>query len=130
MTLVTAVNYGQVRNDTSDINVEYLAHVWHLTSSDGTQKTYSSTATNPHGWGATIQIHENGEFVDAYSARCGNDQNIRHDTGKWTLDKETMTLTTTFMVLFKKVTAEYQIMSLSDTELVLKEIETPAANTH
>jgi hypothetical protein len=133
LTLVTVVTYGQVYDGTTDINLKHLTQVWYLTDSSGSddnQKSYISMPTNAYRWGATIQIKENGDFVDAYSARCGNDENIHHDTGKWTLNKETMTLTTTFVVLFKKVSSEYKIISLSDTELVLKEIETPAANTH
>jgi hypothetical protein len=45
--------------------------------------TFSRTCHAPNGWGQRIEIDSDGNFVDAYSAKCGNDDAIHHSTGNW-----------------------------------------------
>jgi hypothetical protein len=40
------------------------------------------------GWGHRFEFHANGEFVDASSARCGNDLGIHHWLGIWKWNDE------------------------------------------
>ncbi|MEM9542633.1 MAG: hypothetical protein AAGA60_24475 [Cyanobacteria bacterium P01_E01_bin.42] len=36
-----------------------------------------------HGWGQKYEFQKTGEFVDEYSAPCGNDEQLHHWQGLW-----------------------------------------------
>lgn len=79
--------------------------------------TFSRTTKAPHGWGQRIEINKNGEFVDAYSAKCGNDEAIHHTVGTWTYDDNTKLFETTIPVNFKD--KKYKLSLLTPDKLLL-----------
>jgi hypothetical protein len=40
------------------------------------------------GWGQRFEFQANGEFIDAYSDYCGNDDRIHHWSGIWKWNDE------------------------------------------
>ncbi len=57
------------------------------------------------------------EFKEGYTAWCGNDDRIRHNSGKYSFDSKTMTLETTIPIDFKG--KKHKVIYLSMTKLVL-----------
>ena len=107
----------------TDSTSSKLLGTWYLTgqsNTDGTM-TFHRTTTAPMGWGSRIEIHENGDIVDAYSAKCGNDEKLHNDKGQWTLDLRTMNFRTTIPIDYKGT--DYKIQKLDTTELILTEIK-------
>lgn len=52
----------------------------------------------PEYYGQRFTISRNGDFVDSYSAPCGNDGNIHYTVGKWKYNSETQVLETTIPI--------------------------------
>lgn len=104
------------------INLEHLTKTWFLTNqSTSNQLLFFAATSAQHGWGQRIEFDKQGQFVDAYSAPCGNDQNIHHHQGKWMLNRETMVLTTTIPINYKETV--HKIEKLTETQLVLTEFK-------
>lgn len=78
--------------------------------------TFSRTTNEPHGWGQRIEINKNGVFVDAYSAKCGNDEAIHHSVGTWTYENNTKLFETTIPINFKG--KKYRLALLTTDKLL------------
>jgi hypothetical protein len=79
---------------------------------------FTRTCHAPHNWGQRIEINSNGDFVDAYSAKCGNDNAIHHTPGKWTYNAETKYFETTIAIFNRG--KKYKVTTLTNESLVLK----------
>lgn len=57
--------------------------VWYEAPSDGAKDSWvlKREPCCPEGWGQRLEFQENGEFVDSYSAPCGNDGGLHHWSG-------------------------------------------------
>jgi hypothetical protein len=75
---------------------------------------------HPHNWGDRIEFNDSLNFVDAYSAKCGNDDNIHNTKGSWTLSDKI--IQTTIPIYTDKAT-KHEIVYLSADSLVLRKIE-------
>jgi len=78
---------------------------------------------NSYNWGDRIEIFDNGDFVNAYSAKCGNDDRIHNVKGHWTLDQTSMILTAT-VAIYMQDTA-YKLSMVNADKLVLQRINKP-----
>lgn len=75
----------------NSIAIECIHGVWYLSrtrSPDGSL-LLTRDSGNSMGWGERFEFNANGAFVDASSARCGNDLGIHHWSGIWTWNDET-----------------------------------------
>jgi hypothetical protein len=73
------------------IAIESIHGVWYLRENqrrpDGSW-LLKRVSCLPMGWGQRFEFHVNGEFVDAYSTRCGNDSSVHHWSGIWNWNEE------------------------------------------
>ena len=73
-------------------------------------------------FGERIEISKNGDFVDAYTAQCGNDSNRHYTTGKWKYTSKTQIFKTSIPIFFKD--DSYKVITLSnDTLKLIKSIK-------
>ena len=72
-------------------------------------------------WGDRIEIYPDGNFLDAYSAKCGNDERIHSSRGVWTVNATTMVFTATVPVALRNKT--YRITHLSADKLVFERLK-------
>ena len=95
---------------------------WYLESSLSKDTlTFKKESTAPFNHGSRIEIYENGDFVDAYSAKCGNDSNLHHDKGKWKVDLSARILTTTIPIDHRAMV--YKIEQVAENRLILVEVK-------
>ena len=81
-------------------------------------------SNDPDNLGDRIEIYEDGKFVDAYSAGCGNDSGLHLDIGSWTLGS-TETIIITTIPVFKNLglnCKKHKIVRLTAEVLVLQKI--------
>lgn len=85
--------------------------VWYEASSDGATDSWvlKREPCCPEGWGQRLEFQENGEFVDSYSAPCGNDGGFHHWSGKWKWNEDQRLL-----VLQVENCPDYSDISLAD----------------
>lgn len=85
-------------------------------------KRQSNTADN---MGDRIEIYDDGKFIDAYSADCGNDSGFHLDIGTWSLgENETVIMTT--IPVYKNLgmgCKKHKILRLTADVLVLQKID-------
>lgn len=82
---------------------------------------FQKESIEPFNHGSKIEIHKNGDFIDAYSARCGNDSKLHRDKGKWKINFSTLILTTTIPIDFREMV--YKIEQVTEDKLVLVEVK-------
>ena len=82
-------------------------------------------SNDPDNMGDRIEIYEDGKFVDAYAAGCGNDSGLHLDIGSWTLDSNETIIITTIPVFknFGLNCKKHKIVRLTPEVLVLQKIE-------
>ena len=115
--------YAHQPQGQADTTLSKLCRTWFLDWSESKDSlSFSSTRPESYGWGSRIEIHDNGDFVDAYSARCGNDGKIHHNAGTWTLDIQTMILRTSIPIDYRGTS--YRIAKLDTNQLILIEVIT------
>jgi hypothetical protein len=86
----TSVFLGQTSASFADM----LSGTWYLANSYPETKDsliYSRISKTQYNWGDRIEFNTAYSFVDAYSARCGNDSQIHKDVGTWQLSGQTIT---------------------------------------
>lgn len=128
LTLSTTVVSGQTVGTSDTILVDELKKTWYYSGiTPDSLVLYRSNTHTPRGYGARMEFHYNGDFVDAYSAPCGNDSNIHHWTGHWTLDQDHMQLTMVTYDEGRETLAE--IKKLTSTYLILRTIKTEVFDT-
>lgn len=95
-------SFGQSNSTVAiDSTTLKLYGTWYLKYNDQGKYdslVYTRTSRAPRGYGQRIEISDDGKFVDAYSAPCGNDSAIHHTVGKWTFDSKTKYFETTIPV--------------------------------
>jgi hypothetical protein len=72
----------------------------------------------PMGWGPQIQILQDGKLVDAYGAKCGNDNSIHSDNGSWLFAVQTMQFETTIDI-DRQRGKKFRIVSVDANDLIL-----------
>ena len=103
--------------------VDSLAGTWYLTNSfpsTSDSLVYKRQSIYPMNLGDRIEFNPNYDFVDAYSGKCGNDERIHEDHGKWELAAGTIIVTSIAISIDQK--SKHKILSLSTNKLVLKKI--------
>lgn len=114
--------HGQESSTDSDNLPSELIGTWYLDGSLSKDTlTFRKESTAPFNHGSRIEIHENGDFVDAYSARCGNDSKLHYDKGKWKINLSEMILTTTIPIDYSSMV--YKIEQVTENRLVLVEVK-------
>jgi hypothetical protein len=117
--LLTALNsYGQASSQNDS-----LAGSWHLLNYSETSDTLiferETIATIQH-YGYRIELNKADLFVDAYSAKCGNDNNIHNDRGTWKISKDRV-LITSIPISADKAT-RHKVVSVTGDRLILKKM--------
>jgi hypothetical protein len=118
--LLSANSIAQVNNNSKNSPKEKdLYGSWHLVYASENSKpdTLIFTKTGSYEFGERIEINKNGDFVDVYTAQCGNDSNRHNTTGKWTYNSKTQIFKTTIPIFFKDNT--YKVNSLTNDTLKL-----------
>jgi Lipocalin-like domain len=112
--LTGSVFLGQTSTSLTDklFGTWYLAHT--PTSADSL--VYVRTSKIPNNWGHRIEFNSNNNFLDAYSAPCGNDDQIHSNIGIWQLSGQTITTSIPISVDNGR---EHFIGLLTSDELVL-----------
>ena len=72
--------------------------------------------STPYDWGQTIEIFPNGDFADAYTSWCGNDENIHNTKGKWSYDDKTKKFEATINICLKD--KKYKLMNVTQDTLI------------
>lgn len=72
---------------------------------------------NIYDWGQRIEVKKDGNFIDEYTARCGNDENIHYTEGKWSYDENTKIFGASIQICLRE--KRYKIVSLSSSNLIL-----------
>ena len=80
--------------------------------------TFKKVSFYPMNWGPQIQILKDGKFVDAYGAKCGNDNSIHSDKGSWKFSFQTMLLETTIDI-DKQRGKKFKVIFVDANELTL-----------
>ena len=117
--ITSLLSFGQ----TSSFDDSSLSGTWYLVNAFPSTKdslVYERTSKTPHNWGDRIEFNASNSFVDAYSAKCGNDSQIHKDLGTWNLFGTT--ILTTIPIGIDKGT-RHKILRLTAEQLVLKKIE-------
>ena len=113
--------FGQQNPLGSDSLINHLKGVWYVVNQSTQDSLVFKRKSNlPYNWGSRIEFNENGEFVDSYSARCGNDSSHHNDKGTWYIEKNGIIITSIPLVLYGK---KNKILSITDDTLVLKKIQ-------
>ena len=110
-----------VAQNTQDSISNLLYGTWFLkpsTPHNADTLTFKKVSFYPRGWGAQIQILQDGKFVDAYGAKCGNDNSIHSDKGSWKFSVQTMLLETTIDI-DKQRGKSFRVISVDSDELTL-----------
>lgn len=116
--------FGQVTPTATDTITQQLKGTWYVVNGWPAIKdtlVFKRVSRAPQNLGDRIEIFENGEMIDAYSAPCGNDDRIHFTKGKWTLDKNEMTITTTVPIYLDR--PKNKILLLTPDTLVLLRLE-------
>lgn len=111
--------YGQA--DTASNSFRKLKGVWFLKNFSVTQNDLLFNRTPivpPYSWGSRIEIYSNRNFVDAYSAKCGNDGGIHYTKGTWSFDTLNMRFITSIPVC--RQGKEFKIIKSTADTLILK----------
>ena len=90
---------------------------WFLFHTSSDTLTFSRINPAPHNWGQRIEFYKNGNYADAYSAKCGNDSNIHSDKGSWTYNNSTQILETTIPIAL--MSKKYKVLILATGKLIL-----------
>lgn len=99
-----------------------LAGTWYLTNSFPSindSLVYKRVSNVPNNWGYRIEFNSSQRFVDAYFGKCGNDERIHKETGKWELS--TITIITSIPISINDGTI-HKILHISPDKLVLKKV--------
>lgn len=70
---------------------DYLIYgVWYGESmeSQGRTLVLRRESLLPHRWGQFYEFQEDGQLIDAVSARCGNQPGLHAWSGKWEIDRK------------------------------------------
>ena len=111
---------GQDNIPTADTITGKLIGTWYLDRQNSKNTLiFSKTSIASRGWGERIEIHKNGDFVDAYGAKCGNDTKIHNNKGKWTFDSTTFIFKTTIPIDYRATT--YQVEQVTNDRLIMIE---------
>lgn len=103
----------------SEVPPEFLGKWIYISSSYLKEDTLWLTRTNPsilYDWGQKIEIYSNGDFIDSYTAWCGNDDNIHHTKGNWTYDDKTKIFEATINICLKDT--KYKISNVTQDTLI------------
>jgi len=78
---------------TSASHTDKLVGTWFLSHTPTSVDTlvYDRTSKVRNNWGHRIEFNSDNNFVDAYTAPCGNDEQIHHDIGTWNLSGQIIT---------------------------------------
>lgn len=116
--------FGQITPIATDTITQQLKGTWYVVNGwPATKDTlvFKRVSRAPRNLGDRIEIFENGEMIDAYSAPCGNDNRSHHTKGKWTLDKNEMIIITTVPIYLNR--PKNKILLLTPETLVLLRLE-------
>lgn len=107
--------FGQV--DSSSAPSE-LFGTWYLAyhSHDSDTLSFTRTSHMSFNWGQRIEINKNGDFVDASSAKCGNDPSIHHTVGNWNYNNGTSIFKSSIVICGKDTI--YKIATVTNDTLV------------
>jgi hypothetical protein len=83
---------------------------------------FSRQSGRPFNWGNRIEIYENGDIIDTYSAKCGNDADIHYYKGTWSLDILSMILSTSATIDHQD--KKYKLSTLTKDKLILNTLNT------
>ena len=126
---------GQESPQISDVVKQTLKGTWYVNNSYPNSHNGSGVliqdslvfkrhSNGPDNLGDRIEIYEDGKFVDAYAADCGNDSGLHLDIGRWAFaSNETIIMTT--IPVFKNFglgCTKHKILRLRSEVLVVQKI--------
>ena len=117
--LKSAISFSQDSAPMTDS----LAGTWYLTNPfpiTNDSLVYERISAAPYNWGDRIEFNAPQIFVDAYSAKCGNDERIHNDSGTWIFLNGSIIVTS--IPISVDQGTKHKILSLTADKLILKKL--------
>lgn len=116
--------FAQTPIVSNDSLTQLLKGTWWVVNSWPAVKDTLIFAKKPHTtnfYGDRIEINENGEIIDTYSALYENDSIFHMTIGSWKLDKSGLIFTTSVPIFLDR--KKNKILELNAEKLVLLRLE-------
>lgn len=97
-----------------------ISRVWYLSVSQGDSLIYQKDPLREFNSGYYIEFKDESNFIDGYSAECGNDRRIYSHKGTWVLTKDSILITSIPLGVDKS--SKHKIVFFNGYRLILKKV--------